>query len=102
MSPVLVQVVVEHIETLRRCGRRTDPKAYLVQNTRGGRMSASGGRDRLRGRRAGEQRTGEQGPRAAAEHDTHSLRRTYISIELIASEGDVKWVMGRSGTPTRR
>src|ERR1035438_2154835 len=28
MSPALVQVVVEHIETLRRCGRPTGPKAY--------------------------------------------------------------------------
>ena len=98
MSPALVQVVVEHIETLRRCGRRTDPKAYLVQNTRGGRMSRQ---------RAGEI-VSEAAELASKELESkglaplpnttpHSLRRTYISIELIASEGDVKWVMGQVG-----
>jgi integrase len=98
LTPALVEVIVEHLEMLRRCGRPTGPKDYLVQNTRGGRMS--------------RQRVGEIVAEAAADASReleskglaplprttpHSLRRTYISIELIASNGDVKWVMSQVG-----
>jgi integrase len=33
----------------------------------------------------------------ATEHPPHSLRRTYISIALLANNFDVKWVMSQVG-----
>jgi integrase len=98
MSPALVAIVVEHVETLRRCGRPAGPKAYLVQNTRGGRMS----RQRIgeivsEAAEAASKELESKGLAPLPNTTPHSLRRTYISIELIASNGDVKWVMGQVG-----
>ena len=98
MSPALVQAVVEHLGMLRRCGRPTGPENYLVQNTRGGRMSRQRAGEIVS--EAAEQASKElesKGLAPLARTTPHSLRRTYISIELIASEGDVKWVMGQVG-----
>jgi integrase len=98
MSPDLVEAVIEHLDRLRRMGAPTGPEDYLVPNLRGGRIS----RQRV-GQIVGET------ARAASEqllanglpplpHTTpHSLRRTYISIALLANNFDVKWVMGQVG-----
>ncbi len=98
MSPDLVEAIVEHIDRLRRIGADTGPDAYLVPNLRGGRMA--------------RQRVGEIVREAAAQaseelvrrglpplpHTTpHTLRRTYISIILLANNFDVKWVMSQVG-----
>jgi integrase len=98
MSPDLMEAVIEHIERLRRIGAPTGPDAYLVPNLRGGRLA--------------RQRAGEIVGEAAASareklltqglpplpHITpHSLRRTYISIALLANNFDVKWVMSQVG-----
>src|SRR5438552_13053524 len=83
---------------LRRIGAPTGPEAYVVPNLRGGRMA--------------RQRVGEIVTEAAAEASEtlrarglpslprvtpHSLRRTYISIALLANNFDVKWVMSQVG-----
>ena len=98
MSPDLVEAVVEHLDRLRRIGGSTAPEAYLVPNLHGGRLN--------------RQRVGQvvgEAARLASGHLTdkglpplpnttpHSLRRTYISIALLANNFDVKWVMGQVG-----
>jgi integrase len=98
MSPDLVAAIAEHIERLRRIGAPTAPNAYLVPNLRGGRI------DRQRvaeivgdaANSASEQLTTNGLP--PLPHTTpHSLRRTYISIALLANSFDVKWVMSQVG-----
>ena len=98
MSPELVEEFVSHFDRLRRAGRRTDPDAYAFPNTRGGRIA----RQRV------AQVVGEAATRASERvsqrglpplpHTTpHTLRRTYISIALLANRFDVLWVMGQVG-----
>jgi len=98
MTPDLVQAVVEHLDRLRRAGQPTDPDAYLVPNRRGGRLT----RDRV-GKIVGEaaaeatRRRLERGLPALPHISPHSLRRTYISLALLANNFDVKWVMSQVG-----
>ena len=98
MSPDLVAAVVEHLDRLRRIGVPTEPDDYLVPNTRGGRIA----RQRV-AKIVGEaaasatERVAAQGLPPLPRVTPHSLRRTYISIALIANNFDVKWVMGQVG-----
>ena len=98
MSPELVEEFVSHFDRLRRAGRRTDPDAYAFPNTRGWRIA----RQRV------ARIVGEAATRASARvsgrglpplpHTTpRTLRRTYISIALLANRFDVLWVMGQVG-----
>ncbi|UJA21629.1 tyrosine-type recombinase/integrase [Thermoleophilia bacterium SCSIO 60948] len=98
MTPDLVEAAVEHLDRLRRAGKPTDPNAYLVPNRRGGRM------DRQRvGEIVGEAaklastRRAERDLPALPHITPHSLRRTYISLALVANDFDVKWVMSQVG-----
>lgn len=98
MTPDLVEAVIEHIDRLRRAGQPTGPDDYLVPNLAGGRIS----RQRVR-RIVTDAAT--QASRALVarglpplpETTPHTLRRTYISIALLANNFDVKWVMGQVG-----
>ena len=98
VSPYLAEVLIMHIDRLRRAGNDTAPEAHVFQNERGNRMTRN--------------RVGEIVHEAAAlasekmrrrglpplPHITpHSLRRTYISIALLANKFDVKWVMDQVG-----
>jgi integrase len=98
MSPDLVEAFIEHLDRLRRAGFPTGPDDYAVPNRRGGRLS--------------RQRVGQivtEAAALAAERNEarglpplpcttpHSLRRTYISIALLANNFDVKWVMSQVG-----
>jgi integrase len=98
MTPELAAVVSEHLKRLRCIGAPSGPNAFLVQNVRGGRID--------RGRvttilakasaRASEQQVERRLP--PLPHTTpHTLRRTYISIALLANSFDVKWVMAQVG-----
>jgi len=98
MSLDLVEAIVEHLDRLRRMGVPTGPDDPLVPNLRGKRMDRQ---------RVGEI-VGEAAERAAGQliarglpplpHTTpHTLRRTYISIALLANNFDVKWVMDQVG-----
>jgi integrase len=98
MTPALAKAVAEHIGRLRLLGLPSGPNAHLVVNLRGGRLS--------RGRvcQIVAEAAGLAGERLAAEgmsvlpHTTpHTLRRTYISIALIANKFDVKFVMSQVG-----
>jgi integrase len=98
LSPDLAEVLVTHIDRLAKAGNSTGPTAYLFQNERGGRMT----RKRIgeivheAAERATEKML-EQGMPPLAHITPHSLRRTYISILLLASEFDLKWVMEQVG-----
>ena len=98
MTPDLTAVVGEHLRQLKRAGAPTGPNAYLVPN--------------LAGRRIGRWRIAQILALASAQaseellrkglpplpHTTpHTLRRTYISIALVANNFDVKWVMAQVG-----
>src|SRR5919197_3449607 len=98
MSPDLVEAIVEHLDWLERTGAPVGADAYLVSNVRGGRLS----RQRVAeivGQAAAFATKRLQGgglpqlPRTTP----HSLRRTYISIALLANNFDVKWVMSQVG-----
>jgi integrase len=98
MSPALVEVVVAHIDRLRRLGLPTGPDDFLLPNLRGGPMT----RQRVgqiihdAAQLAGE-RLAEKGVAPLPNTTAHTLRRTYISIALIANEFDVKFVMAQVG-----
>jgi integrase len=98
MSPDLVEAVVEHLDTLRRSGLPTGPDAYLVPNLKRGRIS----RQRVAGvvgeaAKLASKRLLARGLPALPNATPHSLRRTYISIALLANNFDVKWVMSQVG-----
>jgi integrase len=98
ISPALVDAVVEHIARLRCSGLSCGPDAFLVSNLRGGRLSCgrAGRIVREAARLAGERLVAKGMP--ALPHTTpHTLRRTYISIALIANRFDVKFVMSQVG-----
>jgi len=98
VSPDLVEAFVEHIDRLRRAGLPAGPDDYAVPNRTGGRMT----RRRVGQivREAADRATGDFVARGLPPlpHTTpHSLRRTYISIALLANNFDVKWVMSQVG-----
>jgi hypothetical protein len=83
---------------LRRMGAPTGPEDYLVPNLKGKRMSYGRVEEIVRdaAKRASERLTAQGLP--PLPHTTpHTLRRTYISIELLANNFDVKWVMSQVG-----
>ena len=98
LTPDLAEVIVEHIDRLRRAGMPTGPEDYLVPNARGGRIS----RQRIRkivaaAAKLASERLVAKGLSPLPKTTPHTLRRTYISIALLANEFDVKWVMDQVG-----
>jgi integrase len=98
MSPDLAETVVEHIDRLRRIGAPTGPEDYLVPNLKGRRMDYGRVEQIIHeaAERASEQLT-ERGMPPLPHTTPHTLRRTYISIALLANNFDVKWVMSQVG-----
>ena len=98
MTPDLLEAFVEHLDRLHRIGRKAGPDDYAVPNQQGGRMS----RQRV-AKIVGEaaalanERVAERGLPPLPHVTPHSLRRTYISIALLANNFDVKWVMSQVG-----
>jgi len=98
VSPDLVDELVTHLDNLRRAGRSTEPDAYLFPNLRGGRMSRQRAAE-IVGEAAGlaSERVTARGLPALPNTSPHSLRRSYISIALLANGFDVLWVMSQVG-----
>jgi integrase len=98
ITPDLVEAIVQHTDQLRRAGRPTGPNDYLVQNLKGGRMDRQrAGRIVSEAARQASAALAEKGLPPLPRITPHSLRRTYISIALLANNFDVKWVMGQVG-----
>lgn len=97
-SPDLAEAIIEHIDRLRRAGMPTGPGDFLVPNTRGGQIS----RQRVAkivtaAAELASKRLLTKGLATLPKTTPHTLRRTYISIALIANSFDVKWVMDQVG-----
>jgi hypothetical protein len=98
ISPDLVQTITEHLDRLRRTGAPTGPEDYLVPNLNGKRIEY--GRLERIVREAAElasEKLAEKGLPPLPHTTPHTLRRTYISIALVAYEWDVKYVMDQVG-----
>ena len=98
VSPDLVDELVEHLDRLRRSGRPMGPEGYLFPNLHGGRMS----RQRVsrlvsEARKLATERLVRRGLPPLPNTTPHSLRRTYVSIALLANKFDVMFVMGQVG-----
>lgn len=98
LTPALVEALVDHLDRLDRAGHATGPDAYAFPNARGGAVT----RQRI-ARILGEATTratalrAERGLPAMPAITPHSLRRTYISMALLANNYDIKWVMSQVG-----
>jgi integrase len=98
ISPQVVETIVAHLDRLRRTGAPTGPDDYLIPNLNGNRMDY--GRVEQIVREASELASAkrvEKGLPPLPHTTPHTLRRTYISIALIAYEWDVKYVMDQVG-----
>jgi integrase len=98
ISPHLADVITDHLHQLRRIGRPTGPDDFLVQSIAGGRISRQRAARVLR--QAAQEATDRQlarGLSALPNTTPHTLRRTYISIALVANSFDVKWVQAQVG-----
>jgi integrase len=98
VSPDLVEELATHLDHLRRAGRSTEPDAYLFPNLRGGRMSRQRAAE-IVGEAAdlASERLAHRRLPALPNTTPHTLRRTYISIALLANRFDVLWVMSQVG-----
>jgi site-specific recombinase XerC len=98
LSPDLAEALIAHIDQLRRAGNDVGPEAYLFQNERGGRMDRGRVGEIVReAATLASEKMRERGMPPLQHITPHSLRRTYISILLLASEFDLKWVMDQVG-----
>jgi integrase len=98
MSPDLVEAFIEHLDRLRRAGFPTGPDDYAVPNRRGGRLSRQRvGQIVTEASALATERNETRGLPPLPRTTPHSLRRTYISIALLANNFDVKWVMSQVG-----
>src|SRR5262249_50096510 len=97
-TPELTQVLIEHLDRLRRAGLPTGPSAYLTPNSQGGRIN----RQRVRAivvaaAELASERLVALGLPPLPKTTPHALRRTYISIALVANSFDLEWVMSQVG-----
>lgn len=98
MSPALAEAVARHIDRLRALGLPSGPDAYLVPNRRGGQLSRGRvGKILAEAARLASERQVAKGMPRLPHATPHTLRRTYISIALIANGFDVKFVMSQVG-----
>jgi integrase len=98
ISAALVEVLVDHVDRLRRAGLPTGPDAYAFPNRRGGRIDRGRAADIVRAAAtAATERVQQRGLPPLPNVTPHTLRRTYVSIALLASRFDIRWVMAQVG-----
>jgi integrase len=98
LSPDLVAVLNEHLRRLRAAGHPSGPDAYLFPNARGGRIARQRvGQILHEAANLADERLRAHGRPPLPNTTPHTLRRTYISLALIANSFDVKWVMSQVG-----
>jgi integrase len=98
VSPDLLEELVAHVDRLGRADLPTDPDAYLFPNLRGGRMARQRANAIVREAAvlASSHLAAHSLP-ALPNTTPHTLRRTYISVALLANRFDVLWVMRQVG-----
>ncbi len=98
ISPELVDHLVGHLDRLRRENLPTDPDAFVFPNVRGGRVTRQRVAEVVRdaAAKASERLVARKLPPLPVT-TPHSLRRTYISIPLLATRFDVLFVMSQVG-----
>lgn len=98
VTPDLVEDLVIHLDRLRRAGYPADPEAWAFPNTRGGRLSRQRAAKILGDAAAvASEQMQRRGFPPLPRVTPHTLRRTYISIALLANNFDVLWVMNQVG-----
>lgn len=98
ITPEQAEIIIEHIDRLRRAGMPTGAEDYLVPNARGRRISRQRiGKIVAAAAKLSSERLIARGLPPLPHTTPHTLRRTYISGALRANEFDVKWVMGQVG-----
>ena len=99
VSPDLVEVLVAHLDASRRAGHPTGPgRLPLPEHPRRADDPPARRRDPPRGsRRWRPSGSAARGLPPLPNTTPHTLRRTYISIALLANGFDVKWVMSQVG-----
>ena len=98
MSPDLVEELIIHLDRLRRAGHPTRPETWAFPNSRGGRLSRQRAAKIVAEAAAlASERMSARGLPPLPHVTPHNLRRTYISIALLANNFDVLWVMGQVG-----
>ena len=98
LSPELTAAVLSHLDRLRAQGRPSGPDAYLVPGLRDGRLSRRRvGQILAEAARLASERLAARGMAPLPHTTPHTLRRTYISIALIANQFDLKFVMAQVG-----
>jgi integrase len=98
LSPELTAAVLRHLDRLRAQGRPSGPDAYLVPGLRDGRLSRRRvGQILAEASRLASERLAARGMAPLPHTTPHTLRRTYISIALIANQFDLKFVMAQVG-----
>ncbi len=98
VSPDLVEQLVMHLDRLRRAERPAGPDAWAFPNSRGGQLSRQRAA-KIVGEAAAlaSERMAGRGLPPLPHVTPHTLRRTYISIALLANNFDVLWVMSQVG-----
>jgi integrase len=98
MSPDLVEGLVIHLDRLRRASHPTASEAWAFPNSRGGRLSRQrAGKIVAEAGALASERMRARGLPPLPHVTPHTLRRTYVSIALLANNFDVLWVMGQVG-----
>ena len=98
VSPDLLEEIVAHIDRLQRSGLPTNPDAHLFPNMRGGRMKRQRANEIVReAAELASPRLAARGLPTLPNTTPHTLRRTYISVALLANRFDVLWVMRQVG-----
>jgi integrase len=94
----LSEAFIDHLDRLRRAGHPTGPDDFVIQTSRHTRITRQRVAKIIReaAAKATEQRIAKGLPPLPTT-TPHSLRRTYISIALLANRFDVKWVMSQVG-----
>lgn len=98
MTDQHVEAITEHIDRLQRAGFDTGPQAPLFPNRRGRKMSRQRVWELLvAAKELADERMRSRGLPPLPTVTPHTLRRTYISIALLANNFDIKWVMSQVG-----
>jgi integrase len=98
MTPDLADVLTTHLKRVRAAGHPTGPDAFLFPNSRGGRTTRQRvGKILREAATLANERLAERGRPPLPNTTPPTLRRTYISIALLANGFDVKWVMSQVG-----